>query len=140
MSYSSMVGWLWPSRFTSTVAQRPPRPYFDAMAAASHTEPSALSASPSNTYVRRWLPSSRASSVNPMAAGSPWPSEPVATSTKGKCGVGWPSRSESICRRVSNVSREIAPAAAHAAYRIGAACPFERTNTSLFGSRGDAAS
>ena len=37
----------------------------------------------------------RAFSAVPIAAQMPWPSEPVATSTNGSRGVGWPSRSES---------------------------------------------
>ena len=37
----------------------------------------------------------RALSAMPTAAQMPWPSEPVATSTNGSRGVGWPSRSES---------------------------------------------
>jgi hypothetical protein len=50
-------------------------------------------------------------SAMPTAYGSPWPSEPVATSTQGIRGVGWPSKIESNCRYVSSSSSEIAPAA-----------------------------
>ena len=57
----------------------------------------------------------RALSAMPMPAQSPWPSDPVATSTNGSRGVGWPSRSDVILRRFSTSSRPNAPAAAHAA-------------------------
>ena len=73
----------------------------------------------------------RALSAVPIAAQMPWPSEPVATSTNGSRGVGCPSRSESISRSFSSSARSNAPASAHAAYRIGAACPFDSTKRSL---------
>ena len=38
-------------------------------------------------------------SAMPTAIGSPWPSEPVATSTQGIRGVGWPSRSSRTAGR-----------------------------------------
>ncbi len=41
----------------------------------------------------------------------PWPSEPVATSTQGSTGVGWPSSLEPNWRKVSSSSSLIAPAA-----------------------------
>ena len=75
----------------------------------------------------------RALSAMPIAAQMPWPSEPVATSTNGRRGVGWPSRSEPISRSFSSSARSNAPASAHAAYRIGAACPFDSTKRSLSG-------
>src|SRR6266511_3635784 len=78
----------------------------------------------------------RAFNALPTAAQMPWPSEPVATSTKGSFGVGWPSRSDPICRSVSSSRRSNAPASAQAAYRIGAACPFDNTNRSLSGLAG----
>ena len=64
----------------------------EAAAAASHIEPSAISESPQTTQVRygslsRYL----AAMATPTAMGRPWPSEPVATSTQGSLGVGWPS-------------------------------------------------
>src|SRR6185436_14588143 len=67
----------------------------------------------------------------PTAAQMPCPSEPVATSTNGSRGVGCPSRSESIRRSFNSSARSNAPASAQAAYRSGAACPFESTNRSL---------
>ena len=76
----------------------------------------------------------------PIAAQMPWPSEPVATSTNGSRGVGWPSRSESIRRSFSSSARSNAPASAHAAYRIGAAWPFDSTKRSLPGWRGSCGS
>ena len=36
----------------------------------------------------------------------PWPSEPVATSTNARRGVGWPSSSLVNCRSVNNSERE----------------------------------
>src|SRR5579884_3365538 len=71
-----------------------------------------------------------------MAAQAPWPSDPVATSTKGRRGVGCPSRSESNLRSWSSSSRGNSPASAQAEYRIGAACPLESTKASLCGLRG----
>ena len=81
----------------------------------------------------------RALSAMPTAAQMPCPSEPVATSTKGRRGVGCPSRSLSMHRSFSRSSGGTKPASAHAAYSNGAACPFDRTKRSLSwfcGSRG----
>ena len=55
-------------------------------------EPSAISLSPHSTQTRygsrsRYLPAS----ATPTPSGRPWPSDPVATSTHGSTGVGWPS-------------------------------------------------
>src|SRR2546426_9297616 len=50
--------------------------------------------------------------ASPMPALSPWPSEPVATSTKFRRGVGWPSRSESKVLRRNSSSGLNAPASA----------------------------
>ena len=47
----------------------------------------------------------------PTEIGRPWPSEPVATSTQGISGVGWPCRREPNSRKVSSSSSSIAPAA-----------------------------
>lgn len=94
----------------------------------------------------------------PQAALRPWPSDPVATSTKGSfwehkrihinaslfielkeklctargawssrlTGVGCPSRSLSILRRLRRSDSFTKPASAQAAYRIGAAWPLKR--------------
>ena len=59
-----------------------------AVSAASHTEPSADSESPSSTHTRPPVPSSRIASAIPSPTASPWPSEPVATSTHGSSGIG----------------------------------------------------
>src|SRR6187401_3140308 len=82
----------------------------------------------------------RALSAMPTPAHNPWPSDPVATSTHGSRGVGCPSRSESSFRSVSKSSRGMMPTSAQAAYRIGAACPFDRTKRSLSSLRGFAGS
>ena len=79
---------------------------------ASQIEPSASSLSPHNAQtwygsLSRYLPAS----ATPTAIGSPWPREPVATSTQGSSGVGWPWRREPILRKVSSSSSVIAPAA-----------------------------
>ena len=47
----------------------------------------------------------------PTENGRPWPSEPVATSTHGIAGVGWPCSREPKTRKVSSSSSVIAPAA-----------------------------
>lgn len=57
----------------------------------------------------------------PPATDNPYPSDPVATSTKGSLGVGWPSNSESNYLNLSNSAGSIKPAMDHAAYKIGAA-------------------
>jgi hypothetical protein len=78
----------------------------------------------------------RALSAMPIPAGSPCPSDPVATSTNGNRGVGCPSKSDPIVRSFSSSDRSNAPASAQAAYRIGAACPFDSTNRSAPACRG----
>ena len=50
-------------------------------------------------------PMRRALSAMPTPAARPWPSEPVATSTNGRRGVGWPSRSDSSSRSFSELAR-----------------------------------
>ena len=50
-------------------------------------------------------------SATPTAIGRPWPSEPVATSTHGMIGTGWPSNFEPNLRKLSRSSSVIAPAA-----------------------------
>src|SRR5258706_3091014 len=81
----------------------------------------------------------RALRAIPTDAQIPWPSDPVATSTNGNRGVGWPSRSQEISRSSSSSERSNASASAHAAYKSGAAWPFESTKRSApgcFGSLG----
>jgi len=115
MSCCHIVGRLWPSPLTSVRPQRLSSRSIDATLAASHTDPSADSPSPSNTYVRYadWI--RLAFSAVPTAAQIPWPSDPVATSMNGSRGVGCPSRSESSRRSFRRSARWKAPASAHAA-------------------------
>ena len=68
----------------------------------------------------------RFASAMPAAMLSPWPREPVAARTNGIFGVGWPSSILVNLRRFFR-SSFIIPASAKAAYKIGAAWPFERT-------------
>src|SRR5262245_22732634 len=72
----------------------------------------------------------------PMPTDKPCPSEPVAAATHGRRGVGCPSRSLVNFRRLTNCSTRNAPASAKAAYRTGAACPFDRTKRSFPGCDG----
>src|SRR2546426_362799 len=53
----------------------------------------------------------RQRSAPPPAIGSPWPSEPVATSTQGSAGVGWPCKRDPNLRKVSISSSVITPTA-----------------------------
>jgi hypothetical protein len=77
------------------MAHRLSRPQNDAASAASHIEPSAISESPHSTHTREGDSSKRlAARATPTAMGRPWPRLPVATSTQGSMGVGWPSRGE----------------------------------------------
>ena len=113
------------------------RPSCPAWSSPSQMEPSVSSLSPVSTHT--WYGAfsrRRPASAIPTAIGSPWPSEPVATSTNGSRGVGWPSRSDPIVRSFRSSPRSNAPASAHAAYNTGAACPFDRMNRSLSGWRG----
>src|SRR5207249_5981563 len=77
-----------------------------------------------------------AASALPKPTESPWPSEPVATSTQGILGVGWPSRLLSSWRRVRTSFSSMMPASAYAAHNSGAACPFDKTKRSFAGFRG----
>jgi len=61
----------------------------------------------------------------------PCPRDPVAKSTNESLGVGWPSRSDPINQSFIKSSLGTVPAADQAAYKIGAAWPFERMNLSL---------
>ena len=82
----------WPSRLTSMIAVRLSSPKCAACSNASHIEPSAISLSPQSTHTRLGRCSRCfAASAIPTPIGRPWPSEPVATSTQGMRGVGWPS-------------------------------------------------
>ena len=67
----------------------------------------------------------------PHATESPCPKEPVATSTKGIFGTGWPYRSAPFNLNDINSSSVNNFALYKQAYKIGAACPFERTNLSF---------
>ena len=49
------------------------------------------------------------------ANAQPWPNEPVATSTNGSRGVGWPSRSQPNCRSFNNSLVGNKPVSAQAA-------------------------
>ena len=84
----------------------------DACSKASHIEPSAISLSPQRAQTRYGSRSSFfPASATPTAIGRPWPSEPVATSTQGRIGVGWPSSRLPSLRKVRSSSSVIAPAA-----------------------------
>jgi len=97
---------------TSTTAIRFERPAKPACSKASHIEPSASSESPQSVQTRSSEDSSLAAAVAmPTAIGSPWPSEPVATSTQEISGVGCPCRREPNSRKVSSSASSIAPAA-----------------------------
>ena len=62
-----------------------------------------------------------AASAMPTPIGSPWPSDPVATSIHGSTGVGWPSSRLRSLRNVMSSSSEIAPAAFNIEYTSGEA-------------------
>ena len=98
------------------------------MSNASHIDPSAISLSPHSTHTRYGNSSRyRPARATPTPSGSPWPSEPVATSTHGNTGVGWPSSREPKRRYpVISSSSEMTPAALNIAYSNGDACPFEK--------------
>ena len=103
------------------------------MSRASQIEPSAISLSPHRTQTRygsssRYLPAS----ATPTASGSPWPSEPVATSTQGSTGVGCPSSRDPNRRYpVISSSSETTPTALKIEYSRGEACPLEKIRWSL---------
>jgi hypothetical protein len=67
----------------------------------------------------------------PAATLSPCPKEPVATSTKGTLGVGWPSKIEFFNLNDISCSYVIIFDLYNAEYNIGAACPFDKTILSL---------
>src|SRR5438876_10373703 len=105
------------------------------------SDPSAIPLSPQNTQtlngsLSRYLPAR----AMPTPTASPCPNDPVATSTHGRTGVGWPSRRLPNLRRVSSSASVIAPAALNSAYSRGDACPFENTRGSLPGRFGFAQS
>src|SRR5574341_760312 len=123
------------------IAHRLSRLSCRAISAASHTDPSTDSPSPISTYTRAVDRSSRlAASAMPTPAGSPCPNEPVATSTNGRRGVGWPSRSDPNVRNLRSSALSNSPASAHAAYKSGAAWPLDSTKRSLPGRRGSVGS
>src|SRR5258708_26427011 len=96
-------------------------------------DPSAISLSPHSTQTRygrrsRYLPAS----ATPTPSGSPWPSDPVATSTHGSTGVGWPSRRDPKRRYpVISSSSETTPTALYTEYSSGDAWPLEKIRWSL---------
>ncbi len=98
------------------------------MSSASHIDPSAISLSPHSTHT--WygsLSRHRPASAIPTPYGRPWPSDPVATSTQGSAGVGWPcSREPNRRNPVTSSSSVIAPAALNMAYSSGDAWPLEK--------------
>src|SRR5205814_179006 len=65
------------------MATRLSRRWWAANSTASHVDPSSSSPSLSTTKTRAGLRSRLAASAMPEAIGSPWPSEPVETSTPG---------------------------------------------------------
>ena len=92
MSCPSIVSPRCPSRLTSMMPIRFASCSRRRAASLSHCDPSAISLSPSNTYVRYGRRSRRfAFRAMPRPIPRPWPSDPVAASTYGKRGVGWPS-------------------------------------------------
>ena len=133
-----IVGPRWPSLFRSRIAVRPLSSWNEAVSMASQIDPSAISESPSITQTCPGEPSSRNAYAIPTPIGSPWPSDPVATSTHGSSGTGagCPWIGDPNRRSVSISSSEMAPIAFSAAYRTGAAWPFESTNRSFARSPG----
>ena len=122
-------------RFTSMMAVRLSRPTKPAYWKASHMEPSAISLSPHSTQTRYGSLSRRLpANATPTPMGSPWPSDPVATSTQSIAGVGCPWSLLPNLRKVSSSSSEIAPAALYREYSKGEAWPLEKIRWSLLGS------
>ena len=84
---------VWPSRLTSMIAVRLSR----LVVVTPGQRPPTSTLRPSRC--RRTAPTTRygsrsrrlPASATPTPMGRPWPSEPVATSTHGSTGVGWPS-------------------------------------------------
>ncbi len=109
---------------------------------ASHTEPSADSESPSSTHTLAGMPSILIASAIPSPIGSPWPSEPVATSTHGMSGsgTGCPWTGDPNFRNVISCSSVIAPIAFRTENMSGEAWPFDRTNRSFASAFGSATS
>src|SRR5438477_10609033 len=100
-------------------------------------DPSASSESPHSTHtwygsLSRYLPAS----ATPTAIGRPWPSEPVATSTHGIAGVGWPCRREPNLRKVISSVAVMAPTAVNIAEHGGDAWPLEQIRWPVVGSFG----
>jgi hypothetical protein len=76
----------------------------------------------------------------PTAEATPWPSDPVATSTQGSTGRGWPSSRLPGLACVSSSASSIAPIALSQAYWSVEAWPFDSTNRSFPGWAGSATS
>ncbi len=117
----------------SRMATRLRTPWYPPVSIASQTEPSAASESPISTQTRPGRASTRMARAIPRPIGSPWPSEPVATSTHGisGTGAGWPWSGLRNFRNDSNSSSVMAPMAFSTAYMRGDAWPLDRTNRSL---------
>src|SRR2546425_12730531 len=101
---------------------------------ASQIDPSASSESPHSTQtwkgsLSRYWPAR----ATPTPIGSPWPSDPVATSTHGIAGVGWPCRREPNFRKVISSAAVIAPPALNIAEHSGDAGPLGATKGSVVG-------
>ncbi len=108
-------------------------PWYEAFSIASHTEPSATSESPIRHQTRAGIASIFIASAIPSANGSPWPSEPVATSIHGisGSGTGCPCTADPNRRKVSSCSSVIAPTAFRTENIRGDAWPFDSTNRSF---------
>ena len=108
-------------------------PWCEAFSIASHTEPSATSESPIRHQTRAGIASIFIASAIPSAIGSPWPSDPVATSIHGisGSGAGCPCTGDPNRRNVSSCSSVIAPTAFRTENIRGDAWPFDRTNRSF---------
>ena len=79
-------------------------------------DPSAVSLSPTSVQMWNGARHSRfAASAIPTAIGMPCPSEPVATSTHGSTGVGWPCTRAPSFRNCMSSRSSIAPAARNTA-------------------------
>src|SRR5207249_12257510 len=74
----------------------------------------------------------------PSPIASPWPRDPVATSTQGNSGIGagCPWSGEPCLRRVRSSSSPKAPIPFSVAQRTGAAGAFDRMNRSYDGDAG----
>ena len=112
---------------TSTIAIRLASLAWPACAKASHIEPSQLGVAAEHPDPKiGGARGARRRGRCRRAIGRPWPSEPVATSTQGSSGVGWPCRREPNSRKVSSSSSSIAPAALRARRAAARRGPWRR--------------